>query len=130
MHDLHLPNLTNEQESAREQICARLWQECDMAEGDFRMDEQIDKKTFKRGRMAAKVAAKFSLRERLPELNDDVEWAKRKKIVDKHNAKGGCLSYWDHLPTGEWTPMYNAEFEEWEYVEDFNRVYEDYLGAI
>ncbi len=63
VHDVHLPNLTNEQESAREQICARIWQDCDMAEADFRMDEHIDKKTFKRGRMAARVAAKFSLRE-------------------------------------------------------------------
>ncbi|MCP4601976.1 MAG: hypothetical protein GY847_15915, partial [Proteobacteria bacterium] len=68
--------------------------------------------------------------ERLPELNDDVEWAKRKRIVDGHNEKGACLSYWDHLPTDDWRPMYNAEFKEIEYVEDFNRVYEDYLGAI
>ncbi len=70
--------------------------------------------------MAARVAAKFSLRERLPELNDDMEWSKRRKIIDDHNAKGAHLSYWDHLPTRDWTPTYNAEYKEWEYVEDFN----------
>ncbi len=80
--------------------------------------------------MAARVAAKFSLHERLPKLNDDVEWAKRKKIINNHNAKGGHLSYWDHLPTGEWTLTYNAKFKEQDYVKDFNRVYEDYLGVI
>ncbi len=130
IHDRHLPNLTNQQETTREQICARLWQVCDEAASDFSLDEQIDKKTFKRGHMAAKVAAKFSFHERLPELNDDMEWAKRKKIVDDHNAHGGHLSYWDHLLTHEWTPTFNAEFKEQEYVNDFNRIYEDYLGPI
>ncbi len=130
VHEKHMPDLTSEQESNREQICARTWQECEEALADFSLDEQIDKKPFKRGRMAAKVAAKLNLRERLPELHDDKEWAKRKKIVDDHNVHGEYLSYWDHLSTDEWMPMFNTEFKEQAYATDFNQVYEDYLGPV
>ncbi len=58
---MHIMSLTSEQESTREHICARLWQECEEAITDFSMDEQVDKKPFKRGHMAAKVAAKLNL---------------------------------------------------------------------
>ncbi len=63
VHEMHWTDLTSEQESVREQICARIWQECEEALADFSLDEQIDKKPFKRGHMAAKVAAKLNLQE-------------------------------------------------------------------
>ncbi len=47
VHEVHLPDLTSEQESTREQICVRIWQECEEALADFELDEQIDKKPFK-----------------------------------------------------------------------------------
>ncbi len=58
------------------------------------------------------------------------EWTRWKRIVDVHNAHGGHLSYWDHLPTNEWTPPFDTEIREQVYVTDFNRVYENYLGQI
>ncbi len=58
---MNIPSLTSEQESSMEQICTRIWQECEEALLDFRPDEQVDKKPFKRGRLAAKVAAKLNL---------------------------------------------------------------------
>ncbi len=64
--------------------------------------------------------AKLSLREQLPKLLDAKDWAGRRAIVDDHNAKGGHLSYWDHLPTDEWTPPFNSEIEEESYAVDFN----------
>ncbi len=66
----------------------------------------------------------------MPELHDDKEWAKQKKIVDDHNVRGERLSYWDHLSTDEWVPMFDAEFKEQAYVTEFNHVYEAYLERI
>ncbi len=114
----------------QEQISTRIWQVCDNAKLDFWIDERIDKKTFKRGRLAAKFSAKLTLRERLPELLDSKDWTKRIAIVDDHNAKGGHLSYWDHLPTDEWMPPFDSEAKEQAYAEDFNQIYEQFLGPI
>ncbi len=78
--------------------------------------------------MAAKYAAKLNLQERLPDMHDVKQWAKRKDIVDDHNVHGESLSYWDHLPTDEWTLPFNYEIKEQAYATDFNQVYETYLG--
>ncbi len=50
--------------------------------------------------------------------------------MDDHNIHGKHLSYWDHLPTDEWTPPFDSEIKEQEYIADFNQVYETYLGQI
>ncbi len=63
-------------------------------------------------------------------MHDDDEWATRKRIVDRHNAQGGHLGYWDHLSTDEWMPMFSNQFKEQLYKRDFNRVYADYLEQI
>ncbi len=76
VHTRHIPTLTSEQESTCEQICTRIWRICEDALLDFTLDIEIDKKTFKRGRIAAKFAAKFNLRERLPDMQDAKEWSK------------------------------------------------------
>ncbi len=117
---MNIPNLTSEQESISEQICTRIWQECEDTLLDFSIDERINKKPFKRGRLVAKFAAKLNLQERLPELQDDKEWAKWKKIVDDHNMHGGHLSYWDHLPTNEWMLPFDTKIREQAYAADFN----------
>ncbi len=79
----------------------------------------------------------------MPELLDARDWARRKMIVDDHNANGGHLSYWDHLPTDEGTPPFDhkiifyinyvrsySEIKEQAYAADFNRIYETYLEQI
>ncbi len=66
----------------------------------------------------------------MPELRDLKEWARQRAIVDDHNAHGGHLSYWDHLPTDEWMPPFDSEAKEQAYIADFNRVYETYLEQI
>ncbi len=43
----HIPELTSEQESMREQIGTSIWQACDNAKLDFQIEEKIDKKMFK-----------------------------------------------------------------------------------
>ncbi len=63
-------------------------------------------------------------------MQDTEEWARQKAIVDDHNARGEHLSYWDHLPTDEWTPPFDSEIKEQAYIMDLNRVYENYLGPI
>ncbi len=126
VHALNIPNLTTMQESIREQICVRIWQVCEDALLDFTLDEHVDRKTFKRGQIAVKFAAKFNLRERLPELHDVKEWARRRAVVDDYNAHGGHFSYWDHLLTKEWTPLFDSEIREQAYAADFNGVYEKY----
>ncbi len=113
--DANVDGLTNEQEGLREQICTCIWQDCKTAVADFSLDDQVDKQTFKQGREAAKYAAKLNLRERLPEMDDNVAWAKRRQVVDADNARGGCLGYWDHLPTHLWMPMFSNQFKEQAY---------------
>ncbi len=54
VHALNIPNLTTMQESIREEICIRLWQVCEDALLDFTLDEHIDRKTLKRGWIAAR----------------------------------------------------------------------------
>ncbi len=130
VHTLNIPNLATVQESIREQTCVRIWQACEDALFNFTLDEHVDRKMFKRGWMAAKFAAKFNLRERLPKMHDAKEWAKRRAVVDDYNACGRCFSYWDHLPTREWTPPFDSEIKEQAYVSDFNGVCENYLELI
>ncbi len=60
---MNIPELTSEQESVREQISTKIWQACDNAKLDFQIDERIDKKTFRQGRLAAMFSAKLALRE-------------------------------------------------------------------
>ncbi len=130
-HKMHNPNFTSEQESLRNDICTRLGQECDDNKCYFQIDSRIDKKTFKRGRQAAKIAAKFHLRERLPE---SVEWSSRKGVVDRHNAlmtvRAEKCSYHDHLPFNEFKPFFKTHDEVLTYAADFEQVYDAYLGEI
>ncbi len=54
-------DLTTSQQSWGEQIATRIGLECELAKLDFQLDTSVDKKAFKRGREAAKWAAKPSL---------------------------------------------------------------------
>ncbi len=72
--DLEQPRLDVQQQSWQEQIGTKIAQECENAKLDFQMDERVDKKTYKRGREAAKWAAKLTLREWLPELLEEQDW--------------------------------------------------------
>ncbi len=54
-------NLTMSQQSWRGQIGTHIGFECKQAKLDFQLDVNVDKKAFKRGREAAKWAAKLSL---------------------------------------------------------------------
>ncbi len=123
---LEQPCLSADQQSWWEQIGTKISQECDNAKLDFQMDEQVDKKMYKRGCEAAKWAAKLMLREWLLELLDEQDWIDRRAVMNAHNAKGKWLSYYDHLPTNEWMPPFKSEAKA--YIRDFDVLAEMFLG--